>query len=96
MRSIAELGKRAFVDKSAGAVLANFSTTNSFSLSVPPIMFSQAITASGVDAVRASMAFAITGPMNLRTLGPTAQVTMSAVAISWITAGSSYLELMAR
>ena len=51
------------------------SLMSSANLSVAPIMFSQAITAKGVDSVRRSIPLATTGAINLRTLGPTAHVT---------------------
>ena len=44
-------------------------------VSVAPMAFSQAMTASGFDTVRLSMAFPMTGAMNFKILGPTAQVT---------------------
>ena len=44
-------------------------------VSVAPMAFSQAMTARGTDVVRPSIPFPITGAMNFRMLGPTAQVT---------------------
>ncbi len=59
--------------------------------------FSQAITCSGaLPAARAAMPFAIAGATNLRMCGPTAVVTMSAVAISSISCASWVPELIAR
>ncbi len=60
---------------------------NSASLSVAPIMFSHATTARGVDSVRASIALAMTGAMNLRIFGPTAQVTYELIEY-WVDTGA--------
>ena len=59
--------------------------------------FSHAITCSGASpAARAAIPLAITGATNLRMCGPTAVVTMSAVAISAMTSASWVLEFSAR
>jgi hypothetical protein len=96
IRSIAELAKRAL-----GAMLALVSSESLASMkprrvSVAPMAFSQAMTASGLLSLRASMPLAMGSAMNLRMLGPTAQVTTSAVAISWTTSSMLCLEFKAR
>jgi hypothetical protein len=53
---------------------------------VAPMAFSQAITASGWLEVRASMPLAMTGAINLRILGPTAQVTFSNLSVKTLEA----------
>ena len=77
MRSIAELAKRARLSREALVDSDRFlgSVMKFLRAVVPPIMFSQAMTASGCLSVRASMALAMTGAMNFRMFGPTAQVT---------------------
>jgi hypothetical protein len=70
---------------------------NSARVSVAPMAFSQAMTVKGASfSERLSMPFAITGAINLRTRGPTEQVTMSAVLTWSMTSCSCVLELMAR
>jgi hypothetical protein len=65
-------------------------------VSVAPIAFSQAMTCRGALSVeRASIPLAMTGAMNLRMLGPTEQVTMSAVRMASTRSCSCVLELMA-
>ena len=69
----------------------------SASTSVALMAFSQAITASGgASAGRACSPAAMTGATNLSMVGPTAVVTMSAVAISSTSAASSVRLLIAR
>jgi hypothetical protein len=66
-------------------------------MSVALMAFSQAITWSGAwPGARAVMPLAIAGATNFRMCGPTAVVTMSAVAISSISCASCVLELIAR
>ncbi|CAH0323275.1 hypothetical protein SRABI128_04996 [Microbacterium sp. Bi128] len=61
------------------------------------IAFSHAITCSGASpAARAAIPLAITGATNFRMCGPTAVVTMSAVAISATTSASWVPEFSAR
>ena len=66
-------------------------------MSVALIAFSHAITCSGASpAARAAIPLAITGATNFRMCGPTAVVTMSAVAISATTSASWVPEFSAR
>ena len=84
MRSMAELAKRARSEMEerrwAGVFLG--SLMKPASSSVAPIMFSQATTARGLELLRASIALAMTGAMNFRILGPTAQVTCGELSVS--------------
>ena len=74
---MAELAKRARSEmeerRSSGVFLG--SLINPARVSVALMAFSQATTARGFGAVRLLIAFAMTGAMNFRILGPTAQVT---------------------
>ena len=74
---MAELAKRArsAMEERRSCGVFGDSWMKDASLSVAPIMFSHAMTAKGVLAVRALMALPITGAMNFKILGPTAQVT---------------------
>lgn len=77
IRSIAEFAKRArsLIDATRSAGVFFSSTMKAASVSVAPMAFSHAMTASGKDSLRASIPFPMTGAMNLRMLGPTAHVT---------------------
>lgn len=66
-------------------------------VSVAPMAFSQAMTCRGDSSLdRRSMPLAMTGAMKRRMLGPTEQVTTSAVRICSMRSSSWVLELMAR
>ena len=77
MRSMAELAKRArsLIDPTRSEGVFFSSTMKLARVSVAPIAFSHATTARGTLSFRASIPLPMTGAMNLRILGPTAQVT---------------------
>ena len=66
-------------------------------MSVALMAFSQAMTCSGASpAARAAMPLVMAGATNFRMCGPTAVVTMSAVAISRTSSASCVPEFSAR
>lgn len=80
MRSMAELAKRARCEREERVDSDRFlgSVMKFLRVVVAPMAFSHAITERGLDSVRAVMALAITGAINFRMFGPTAQVTWRA------------------